>query len=97
MKFTNYKNFMAAITGLIVMGDWGLYRMEMDIHGVTTVTLFHDQLELTYIFEHHKDQASYEQSTLTAFTRSRRTSPLRYEREPGFQETVLGLLQSQTS
>ena len=80
MKFTNYKNFMTATSGLIKDG-WSLYRMDVDAREVTTIILHHDRLELTYILEHHKNPETLEESNLLQFTRRRPLSPLLYERE----------------
>lgn len=81
MKFTNYKNMMIAVTGLIRNG-WSLYRMELDGAEITTIQLIQENLDLIYVLEHHKHRETYDNSPLTAFVRSRGIKPLaRYERE----------------
>lgn len=80
MKFTNYKNFMAAATGLVQDG-WSLSKFETDQRGVNRLHLHHEELELYYILEHHQLEETYNESQHKAFVRSRGIGTRRYERE----------------
>ena len=75
MKFTNYKNMMTAATGLIQSG-WTLDRFELDGREVTTITLYHEAFELFYTLEHHKNEETYNASSLRPFSRSRKAGPI---------------------
>lgn len=85
MKFTNYNNFMQAATGL-VQGGWTLVRMELNGSQITTVSLYHSVLELSYTLEHHESRETFDQSQLKPFIRSRRIT--RYEREKPFDDVL---------
>jgi hypothetical protein len=76
---------MQAVTGLLQSG-WSLQRMKLDGAEVTTIYLYHEKLELSYILEHHKNKETFDDSTLQPFVRSKRIGMPYYEREQPFPE-----------
>lgn len=88
MKFTNYHNFMQAITGL-VQGGWTLVRMELDGSEIIMISLYHNVLELSFTLEHHANRETFDASQLKPFIRNRRITPqIRYEREQPFGDVL---------
>lgn len=88
MKFTNYHNFMQAATGLVQSG-WVLTHMELDGSEITTISLYHNVLELSYTLEHHVNVETFKKSELKPFIRNRKIAPqIRYERESSFPDAL---------
>ena len=88
MKFTNCYYFMQAATGL-VQGGWTLVRIELDGSEITTISLYHNVLNLSYTLEHHANRETFEASQLEPFIRNRRITPqILYESESPFGDVL---------
>lgn len=67
MKFTNYKQFLYVLNGLIQEGWFIENKIEIITNSATIITLALPKLRAVYILAHYNDPILYDESLLIAY------------------------------